>query len=429
MPMGRLGGVGILQEIVRLDESCEDFREQVGAYALINLGLVIGVAFLAFAVSFVPGLFTGARSRQVFLLTVAGWSVFNMSTPSHALLQKSMRFRAISLLSWAAAALGGGGAVVCALSGGGIWSLVAPQMCVLALSGVTAFALAPWRPDVNRLPAILGHLKSKALWYLNVGLVEEVYQRLDDIVVGRALGVRQLAFYRRAYNLGGLFHHGAGTVLTRVLFPFFAKNADHETTNARTYRAVISCVSMVLTPAVCLAAFHADGIIGSVYGEKWLACVPLFRIMSVYAILLPLFELTKELLIASGGVRESAKAYWAMLISLAVALPPGIHWLHVSGAAAAVNVALLAGLFHASHSARKLTGVSVFRCAWRAWVLCGMAALILWAVRPALPASPFWLEFVLGIVFWVALSCGMLWSFERDILRHVLTEIRAGKHG
>jgi O-antigen/teichoic acid export membrane protein len=240
---------------------------------------------------------------------------------------------------------------------------------------------------------------------------------LDDILVGRVLGNRPLAFYRRAYNLGGLFHHGAGTVLTRVLFPLFAHQAtDAGSANTRTFRTAVSCVSMVLTPAVCFAVFHADLIIGTVYGEKWLPCVPLFRILGGYAVLLPILEITKELLIAGGSVRESARAYWTMLVALAAALSVGLTWFGVSGAAVAVDVALFAGLVHASVAARRLVGISVFGCVWRAWGLCGAGSLVFVLCGRLFPAvSPFG-AFVFGAFFWGGLCCAMLWYFEREAL-------------
>lgn len=428
LPLTRLGAVGIPQEIVRLDESCGDFRQQVGAYALLNLFLVSAIALLALAVSVLPGLFSDARSRHVFLLIVLSRSVFNLFAPSRALLAKAMRFKAISLLTWAETALGAIGAVVYALSGGGVWSLVVPQMCILWLTGFAAYALAPWIPELSRVPAALTHLKGKALWYLSVGLAEEGVQRTNDIAVGKLFGTQVLGFYRRSFNLAGLFHIVGGTILTRVLFPFFAENADKGKINAYAYRTVISCVSIVLTPAVCLVAFHANGLIGFVYGEKWLPCVPLFQIMSVYAILQPLFQLTRGLLTASGGIKESAKAYGAILLVLAITLPIGLYYLGANGAAAAVDIALLAGLFRAALSARRLTGVSVFRCAWRAWAFCGATMLVLCAVWPALPNFPLWMELMVGTMLWGALSCAMLWSFERASVLHVFATIRPGKH-
>lgn len=145
-----------------------------------------------------------------------------------ALLKRQMAFRSLALVEMAATLAAGGAAVVLALSGAGVWTLVAHSLLLALLTSALTWRVAAWRP---RLSFSMAGMRSVLRFSANLfgfNMVNYWARNADNLLIGKFLGSTGLGIYNRAYALMLLPSRQLATVLGRVMFPALASiQEDH----------------------------------------------------------------------------------------------------------------------------------------------------------------------------------------------------------
>jgi lipopolysaccharide exporter len=185
----------------------------------ISVGLGVGLAAALLAPLFAE-LVRMPDATNVIRWIAVGIPVGSCGGVALALLRRSLRFRAISLISILAYVVGylvvG---IATALNGWGVWSLVA---ATLSQSVVTLIAaLLTLRPPLR---SRYSTTSAKALvrfggTVLITGLLDFLTSSIDTLTVGRYAGAGALGQYSRATYLVALPVENATTAVSRVLLP------------------------------------------------------------------------------------------------------------------------------------------------------------------------------------------------------------------
>jgi PST family polysaccharide transporter len=196
----------------------------IGASLLLSaaLGAVFGVTLIAAgpiiqAYFEFPQLSAVLRTMAMVLPTSAAMAV------TTGLLQRASRFRVLMINSWIAQIIYGLVAVVLALTGLGLWSLVWGQVvsaCLEAFLGYLAVRSA-YRVGLSRR-AVRDAFRTGGMFTISK-LFNWAAGNVDNIVIGRLLGAAPLGLYSRANTLMNTVNQLVGTGSARVLFSTFAK--------------------------------------------------------------------------------------------------------------------------------------------------------------------------------------------------------------
>ncbi|HSP73287.1 MAG TPA: oligosaccharide flippase family protein, partial [Gaiellaceae bacterium] len=148
------------------------------------------------------------------------------STATAAVIERELRFgrRAVGELS--AIAVQSAVAIVVAVLGGGVWSLVAGQLAGQLVQTTMYWVVAPIRPDVRRaswrMTRELGRFGRHVTAANLVGLVDA---NADTVTVGRVLGPAAVGSYNLAWRLSNLPATGLAYVVGRAMLPAYASIA------------------------------------------------------------------------------------------------------------------------------------------------------------------------------------------------------------
>jgi PST family polysaccharide transporter len=140
--------------------------------------------------------------------------------------------------------------------------------------------MQPYRPSIC-LAAFHGIFKYSKWLFLNNMLV---YLRLraPDFIVGKLLGVSGLGLYSISYEISQLPTTELVAPVNRVLLPGLSKiAADPARLSAAFVRAASSIVLLSLPVAFGLAA-TAHLITPIALGHKWLAAIPIIKVLAIY---------------------------------------------------------------------------------------------------------------------------------------------------
>jgi PST family polysaccharide transporter len=334
----------------------------------------------------------------------------SLSTVQRARLQRAMDFRLLTLVELFSAGLAGALAVVVALMGGGVWSLIYQTLAYSSLAALAFWLASGWRPRLvfNR------HALGELLWFggnlLGFSVVNYWIRNIDKMLIGKVLGSEKLGVYTRAYNLMLLPLTQITSVLTSVMFPALSRIQEDRARVKRVFLRAVGAISLVTFPMMLGALATADHLVLAVYGPQWSSAVPVFKILCLLGMVQSIASPTGWIFQSQG--RTDWFFWWgagagALLIgSIAVGI-----WIGTIEAVA-VCYALMSGvilLYPSIAIPGKLIGMrfgEVVSAVTRTSGCSVAMAAVVWCVGLALPVGwPHWAFLLLQVPTGIAVYC------------------------
>lgn len=203
------------------------------------------------------------------------------------LLVRELRFRrrflaqAVQCSSYAAVAL------MLAIVGAGVWSLVLGFLVGTLAYGVALVCLIPVRvrPTWDRLTATEALRTGRG--FLAQGGLAFMRQNADYLTVGRILGATSLGFYSMAFRISELPSWAIADPTAKVTFPGLARMRSRREEVGPPFLAALRLVALVACPLGVVLSASAHPFIRAVFGERWLPMVAPLAILGLWGALRP----------------------------------------------------------------------------------------------------------------------------------------------
>jgi PST family polysaccharide transporter len=198
-------------------------------------------------------------------------------------LRRDLNFRPLATAALVARLASAAIAVIMAVLGYGVWSLVAQQVALMAIKAAILWAALPWRPQLRlslpHLRVLLSFgglsLGSRVVW---IGSI-----RFFMLLVGHTLGVTAVGYMNIASRVvDTVFDLFGGAAHNLALSVFARRQTDRDAMN-RAFQQATQFAAMGMLPLFAGLAFCAPQTVALVLGTEWLPAVPLIQIMSVGA--------------------------------------------------------------------------------------------------------------------------------------------------
>jgi PST family polysaccharide transporter len=280
----------------------------------------------------------------------------------------------------------------------------------------------PYRPRWRfHFPLLRRRLKT-GFSFLGIAVVGYLNANLDYLIVGRRFGATDLGYYQAAYSLADELRNRLSLPLQRVLFPAYSLVQD---ALPRFQNGVTTGLRLLATAVIPLGAgmaATAPEIVRLLYGERWLAVVPLLQILAMNGALRAVFSMCGSVFYARDRAGLALLLTVATLPFVVLGLWIGVRWGPV-GVAWAMLALVSIGAFNASVALR-LIGLGpwhMVRAIGPALVAAAlMAAAVLW-IGQSLP--PDWgpaLRLAVLVPAGAAVYVTALAAVSRDTVRLVL---------
>lgn len=253
------------------------------AFAMgLTLVVCVPATVLTVLIAPVVGWFFNADAVVPLVRVLAlGFLVNGMAAIPAALLRRSMRLRAVSLLDMASYLIGYGLVGVCfAWAGAGVWALVAATLGQALVAWIGGYLLVrhPLRP---RLRGAASRLLGYGARHSLISFVEFIHANLDTAMIGRLVSDTALGLYNRAMMLAILPVERIATVVGRVLFPLLSAV---QTEPAKVGSAWLLGIGVIATASAALCTglwVAAVEVVAVLLGPRWGDAVPLFRVLVI----------------------------------------------------------------------------------------------------------------------------------------------------
>lgn len=272
----------------------------------------------------------------------------------HAYVSKHMMFRRFFWSTLIGTIISAGVGIVMALTGFGVWALVAQYLTNSFIDTVVLWFTVKWRPKkMFNLKSVTG-LLGFGWKILMTSLINTLYENLRNLLIGKFYSKEDLAFYSRGTSYPILIINNVNTTISSVLFPAMSKIQDDKMRLKQSMRKSISMSTFILFPLMMGLSAIADPIVRLMLTEKWLPCVPYLRIACVYLSFYPINIANLQAIMAVGKSDVYLKLNIVKkvigLVLLLVSLPFGVTAI----AASEILVAIFAVLTNVSANKKLL---------------------------------------------------------------------------
>ncbi len=120
---------------------------------------------------------------------------------------------------------------------------------------------------------------------LSSRLVNRLGANIDMILIGSFIGAEALGIYNLAYQIVTLPVLKINPIITRVAFPVFAKNKHENSVIREGFLNMTKILALISFPLLLGLVSVSDAFVASVFGEKWLAAVPVLNVLAIVGIL------------------------------------------------------------------------------------------------------------------------------------------------
>lgn len=217
-----------------------------------------------------------------------------------AILRRELDFRSVTIRSLVGTASGGIVGIGMALYGFGVWSLVGQSLVGAAAKTIALWGLTDWRPSATFRWRSFVELYRFGLNIIGTNVASFVNKRSDDFFIGMFLDSTALGYYSVGYKIVERAKGLIGAALNQAAFAAFSRlQSDLERFRSAFYEAVELSAALAL-PLFLVGLVAAPELIEVVFGEKWLAATPVFRLLSVAAVAHVLEYVNLSVLLAVG---------------------------------------------------------------------------------------------------------------------------------
>lgn len=250
--------------------------------------LIAGVALSGGLVALAPlfGLAFSDERVVPVLQALAGWVLITAagSVPS-AILRRSMRFGAIAASGAAGAVLAQVVAVVMALTGFGVWALVAQSLIACAVTTAMVWIAARWSPTFAFSRAEFRRMAGFGSQVLGVELVAMVRTWGEAAVISRVLGVGALGSMTIAQRLVQIVQELTGSAIVPVTNVAFAKIRDSAERLRATYLRALKLSYAALSLPMVMIAVGAPLLVPLLFGEQWVESAATAQILAIAGVM------------------------------------------------------------------------------------------------------------------------------------------------
>ena len=248
---------------------------------VLCLGVFVSAPWIA-AFYKMPVIVWPLRVLMVVLLINAYNSI------QEAIVSRELDYRKTARSTIVAGLVSGVVGVVAALSGAGLWALVVQQIFQQLVKATVLAFQVPWKPRF----VFSGSRALKLFrfgWKLLVsGVMDQVYQSLSDLIIGRVFNSTQLGYVSQ----GKKYPYYLGVMLDGIIQPVMLSAVSRVQANVdevkRLVRRALKTSIFIIVPAMASFAVAADPIVRVVFGEKWLPSVPFLQMYCIVYALRPI---------------------------------------------------------------------------------------------------------------------------------------------
>jgi PST family polysaccharide transporter len=425
--LGRVNGLGFSAALVRRPDVTEAHLSTA-----FWSNLIVGAGLYALAAASAPlvaALFHHPELKTILQVLPLTLLVAPFGMVHSVILSRRLDFRTSSLIHIGALVTDGAVAVLLALNGFGVWSMVLGDLAGAVVTVAAKWALIDWRPDWTFRRDCFRDLFNFGAYATALNIVNVSAANMDFVFTAKYLGAAALGAYVVAYNIATFAFRKITLLAGRVAFPAFARLQGDGDAMRSAYLTSLRYVAMLTYPA-CAGLFAvAPDLIHVVYTAKWTEAIVPLQILCPAGLLKSSEAAVYSVYQAMGRADLDFKLQLIYLATLGFAVWIGVGWgiVGVAVAVAVVETVFFVLRQYVISRLIELAPAAILRAVGAPLAASAAMAALVWgfgAVAAAVAPERIGSRLAASVVLGVGLYFWLLWFMRRALLIEVIDLLR-----
>ncbi len=256
---------------------------QVSTFFYVNLilGVILGALVYCLA-PLISSFFKNTELATLLHLIAIVFLLSGIGSTFRTILQKEMRFAALSVTELSGIATYGIVSITLAILGYGVKSLVYGVIIRQFIEVSILWFIVRYRlTSFFRLTEIR-HLLRFGTFVLGERILNYLNRNIDYLLIGKFLGTELLGYYTLAYQIILVPISRVAQVVGKVTYPVFSKVQNEPEKMQDGYIIMLKYIALITFPFVAVLFVVAPEFIHSVYGKNWDATISVLQIFCLY---------------------------------------------------------------------------------------------------------------------------------------------------
>jgi len=248
-------------------------------FASIALGLIMGI-LIFFSSSFVVSYYNEPRLSYVIKVSAFTFPMIYSSQIYWNLLQKELKFKILAVIDVVCGVINFIATIILAYNDFQELSIIYSQLLFTAIRTLLYIYLGRklFSPLLYfKLSEIKDHLRF-GMYHLGEGILGFVNGNLENIVIGKAIGVKELGLYTIAYQLAVFPIYKLNPIIMQVSYPIMAKMKDSNGLK-RAFLKIVDFITCCNYPLLAGLFITSGSVIVLIYGQDYQGSVPLVKVI------------------------------------------------------------------------------------------------------------------------------------------------------
>lgn len=251
-----------------------------------------------------------------------------------AIINKKLDFKRLSIMEVLYITIAGGIAILMAIRGFGVWSLVAHSLMSSVASISILWIISPWRPRMKFSKKALKDLWKFSINLLSYNAINYWFRNSDDLLIGRFFGSSALGIYNRAYSLMLFPLNNITGTISRVMFPAFSTIQDDRKRIGNIYLKITQTIGLITFPMMLGLIVVAEDFVIAVFGPQWSGMIPILQLFSLVGLIHSINTLNGNIFQALGRTDLQLKVGGTVailgIIAIIIGLTGGVYGVAVA---------------------------------------------------------------------------------------------------
>ena len=233
-------------------------------------------------------------------------------------LQKNMEFRTIAIRNIVTASLSLFIAIILAILGYGVYSLVVSTVSQTAMvniwnlkAGQNHYKLSIQKIDFKQAKELM----KVGYYQMGTQIVDYFASKLDIIVISSTLGVGALGVYNLSKELILKFVIIINAISNRVMLPAFTNYQDDIEELKRIFVLCLKKMALFNAPIVGFVILFCNYIVKIFYGNAFLEAIPIVQILAIWSLFVVIGQPNSLLAIAT---KKTNISFWYTVVRLVI---------------------------------------------------------------------------------------------------------------
>lgn len=211
-----------------------------------------------------------------------------LSYVQRTILTISMQLKKQAKISFISVFIGAIVGIVLAYKGYGAWSLVMLTLVTNISSTILLWVCTVWRPTVFFSTRSFKRLAPFGFGILLSSLLQALYTNMYTLVIGKVYAAMNVGYFNRVQTMLNLLSNNIMNIIDRPVYAFQCKNQNDKEETRKIFIIYLRFSSFIIFPIMFGGYVLAEPLIVTLLTVKWLPAVPIFKILAIASLFVPI---------------------------------------------------------------------------------------------------------------------------------------------